>query len=196
MSVSLPDRLTDADLMCRLGRGDSGAFDLLYKRHGGVAFGLAYRIVRDFATAEEVVQDAFVTVWRDSLSYRPERGSARSWMLGIVHNRAIDTLRVKLRTQRGQLMAEHLHERQPAGDLTESELIGRAAARTTWEQLHSLPRAQQEVIKLAFLDDLTYGEIAQTLELPLGTVKGRMRLGLEKLRRSLDSPARLDELVA
>lgn len=177
--------------------GDVGAFELLYKRHGRAAFSLAKSIVRDFAMAEEVVQDAFLTLWRESLRYEPGRGSTRSWTLGIVRNRAIDTLRRKLRSERRETFVEGLYERQTGQDCTELEVARRDQVRTTWARLDVLPSEQQEVIKLAFLGELTNNEIAQALELPLGTVKGRMRLGLQKLHRAYDaSPARVEQLAA
>lgn len=176
--------------------GHAEALELLYKRHGGAVFGLAYRIVGDFATAEEVVQDAFLMLWRKSVRYEPDRGSVRSWVLGIANNCAIDTLRRKLRFERGQVAGEDTYARQPGDDFTETEVVRRDLARATWAKLEVLPSEQQEVIKLAFLGELTNNEIARTLELPVGTVKGRMRLGLERLRGSFDRRAPLEELAA
>ena len=194
VTASLLERRTDADLMGLLQRGHAEALRPLHARHDGVAFALAYRIVGDSATAEEVVQDAFLTLWRECLRYEAERGTVRSWVLGIVHHRAIDTLRRKQRFERREAVGD-IHESQPGHDFTQFEVARRELVRQTWAELGSLPSEQQEVIKLAFLGELTSGEIAETLGLPLGTVKGRLRLGLQKLRKSVDTRARLEELA-
>ncbi len=190
MPFSALDRRPDASLMLLLGQGHTEALEVLYRRHGGIATTFACRIVGDFATAEEVVQDAFVTLWRESPSYEPERGSVRSWVMGIVHHRAIDMLRRKARIERKGALVEDLHDRLACCEGPELEVARRDEARTTWAELHVLPESQRQVIELAFLGELTCKEVARLLELPLGTVKGRMRLGLAKMRRSLGGPAR------
>lgn len=189
MTVKMPfsglDRRPDASLMLLLKQGHTEALEVLYRRHGAMANSLAYRIVGDFATAEEVVQDAFVALWRESPSYEPERGSVRSWVFGIVHHRAIDTLRQKARTERRRTLVESLPERRCCHDTPELEVTRRDEARATWRELDVLPPSQRQVIELAFLGDFTCKEVAKLLELPVGTVKGRMRLGLAKMRCSL-----------
>lgn len=190
------DRRSDVDLMRLLQGGDPDAFDLLYRRHGDAAFSLAYRIAGDFTMAEEIVQDAFVALWRESHTYRDGRGSVRSWMFGIVHHRAIDALRRHARSESRRTSAEGLADRRSSLAFPELEALRRDGARATWAELGSLPAAQQEVIRLAFQGGLTYNEIAELLGLPLGTVKGRMRLGLKKLRRSFDAPDSREELAA
>jgi RNA polymerase sigma-70 factor (ECF subfamily) len=194
MPCSGLDRRPDASLMLLLKQGHTEALEVLYRRHRGVATSVAYRIVGDFATAEEVVQDAFVALWRESPSYEPDRGSVRSWVFGIVHHRAIDTQRQKARAERKRSLVESLPERF-CHDTPELEVTRRDEARTTWEELDVLPPSQRQVIELAFLGELTCKEVAKLLELPLGTVKGRMRLGLDKMRRSLGGAARPDEVA-
>jgi RNA polymerase sigma-70 factor (ECF subfamily) len=196
MPFSALDRRPDASLMLLLQRGHTEALEVLYRRHGGMATSLARRIVGDFATAEEVVQDAFLALWRESPRYEPGRGSVRSWVFGIVHHGAIDTLRRKARAERTRTVVEGLHEPRAYHDTPEVEVTRRDEARTTWEELHALPDKQRQVIELAFRDELTCEEVAKLLELPLGTVKGRMRLGLTKMRRSLGGPARAEEVAA
>ena len=181
--------------MLLLGEGRTEALEVLYRRHGGMATALAYRILGDFATAEEVVQDAFVALWRESSRYEPGRGSVRSWVLGIVHHRAIDTLRQRARAERKRAVVEGLHDPRGCHDTPELEVTRRDEARATWEELDVLPPSQRQVIELAFLGDLTCKEVAQLLELPVGTVKGRMRLGLAKMRRSLGGAVRPDEVA-
>ena len=182
--------------MLLLKEGHTEALGVLHRRHGGMATSVAYRIVGDFATAEEVVQDAFVALWRECPSYEAERGSVRSWVLGIVHHRAVDSLRQRARAERKRASLEGLHEPRACHDTPELEVTRRDEARGTWEQLHLLPEDQRQVIELAFLGELTCKEVAKLLELPLGTVKGRMRLGLSKMRRSLGGPARSEGVAA
>lgn len=161
-----------------------------------MATSLAHRIVGDLPTAEEVVQDAFFALWRECTRYESERGSVRSWVFGIVHHRAIDTVRRRTRAERRCAAATSLHETRRSHDTPELEVARRDEARTTWAELNVLPDKQRQVIALAFLADLTCKEVAQLLELPLGTVKGRMRLGLAKMRCSLGSSARPEEVAA
>src|SRR4051812_2671654 len=164
-------------------RRDPDAFAVLYDRHGGAAYSLAHRIVGDPAVAEDVVQEAFISVWRSGSRFDAARGSVRSWTLGIVRNRAIDALR------RASGSAPKLDfdddaalEAQPDAVMTDSEAIRRETARQVRGVIGELPREQREVIGLAYFGGFSHSEIAEMLGMPLGTVKGRMRLALEKLR--------------
>src|SRR5918999_522835 len=141
--------LADEDLMQLVRRGNAPAFELLYERHSQAAFSLAYRMAGSRGVAEDVLQEAFLNIWRSGARYERARGSVRTWVLGIVHHRAIDALR-----------RSFVHERR---------------------------RASDEVIELAYFGGFTHTEIATMLETPVGTVKGRMRLGLEKMRHALGS---------
>ena len=165
--------------------GDARAFEALYDRHGGAAFSLAYRMVGNRAVAEDVAQEAFLSIWRSRVRYQRERGSVRSWVLGIVHHRGIDALRRNLVHERRRASAEGIEERHEAPERTDVEVARRDEARTVRAAIEQLPDQQGQVIQLAYFGGFTHTQIAEMLEMPIGTVKGRMRLGLEKLRRSL-----------
>jgi RNA polymerase sigma-70 factor, ECF subfamily len=166
-------------------QGDPRAFELLYDRHGGAAFSLAYRMVGDRVTAEDISQEAFLSIWRSRLRYQAERGSVRTWVLGVVHHRTIDALRRNLVHDRRRASAEGIEERQEAPDRTDVEVARREEARQVRSAIDALPEDQSQVIELAYFGGFTHSQIAEMLEMPIGTVKGRMRLGLEKLRRQL-----------
>jgi RNA polymerase sigma-70 factor (ECF subfamily) len=178
--------LADEELMVRLSRGDADAFDLIYERHADAAFSLAYRISGSRAVAEEVAQDAFLALWRNGARYEQSRGSVRNWILGIVHNRAIDALRRAVRHESRRAGDEGLAERLVASDRTDEEVSRREEAGTIRTLLDDLPADQCRVIELAYYAGFTHTEIAEMLEIPVGTVKGRMRLGLDKLRLRME----------
>jgi RNA polymerase sigma-70 factor, ECF subfamily len=181
--------LADEDLMARVQDGDAGAFEVIFDRHADAAFSLAYRMCGRRVTAEDVVQEAFLSLWRSGARYDRTRGSVRSWVLGVVHNRAIDLFRRdSVRTSR-DVSDEGAVERMPAGDSTEHEVQRRDSASQVRGALHDLPDDQRQVIELAYFGGFTHSEIAEQLNLPAGTVKGRMRLGLTKLRLSLGDPS-------
>ena len=165
--------------------GDARAFEIVYDRHADAAFSLAYRMLGARGAAEDVVQEAFLVVWRSGRAYRPERGSVRTWLLGIVHHRAVDALRRQLVHQRRRALDESAAERRPAAELTDVQAARREEAREVRSALGGLPPDQSRVIELAYFGGFTHSEIAAMLDMPLGTVKGRMRLGLDKLRREL-----------
>ena len=165
--------------------GDPEAFEALYDRHGGPAFSLAYRIVGTRSAAEDATQDAFLSIWRSRVRYSRERGSVRNWILGIVHNRTIDALRRSTVHDKRRASAEGIEEREQAPELTDVEALRRDEARTVRAALKKRPEPQVRVIELAYFGGFTHTEIAEMLEEPVGTVKGRMRLGLEKLRNEL-----------
>jgi RNA polymerase sigma-70 factor, ECF subfamily len=177
--------LADEELMQLVQQGDPRAFELLYDRHGGAAFSLAYRMTGNRTAAEDVSQEAFLSIWRSRLRYQPERGSVRTWLLGIVHNRAIDALRRSLVQERKRTTTEGLEERQEAPERTEVEAARRDEARQVRSALDTLPAEQRRTIELAYFGGFSQSQIAEMLEMPIGTVKGRMRLGLEKMRQHL-----------
>jgi len=184
-STSAVRDLADEDLMQLVRRGDARAFEVLYDRHSGVAFSLAYRMVGTRATAEEVVQEGFLALWRSGARYDRARGSVRTWILGIVHNRAIDALRRGTVHDRRRASDEGLEERFAAEERTDVEVARRDEAREVRTALDTLPPDQLRVIELAYFGGFSHSEIAQMLETPIGTVKGRMRLGLAKMREAL-----------
>jgi RNA polymerase sigma-70 factor, ECF subfamily len=178
--------LADEEVMTLVQEGNPRAFELLFDRHGGAAFSLAYRMVGNRVTAEDISQEAFLSIWRSRLRYQPARGSVRTWVLGIVHHRAIDALRRNLVHERRRASAEGIEDRHEAAELTDVEAARREEARTIRTALESLPQDQCRVIELAYFGGFSHSQIADMLEMPMGTVKGRMRLGLEKLRKELE----------
>ena len=180
------DRLADDDLMTLVDRKDPDAFEVFYDRHGGAAYSLAHRIVGDREVAEDVTQEAFLSIWRSKARFDAARGSVRAWALGIVRNRAIDALRSASRpAPKLDRDDETALETQPATERTEAEAIRRETAGRLREALGVLPREQSRVIELAYFGGFSHSEIAEMLGAPLGTIKGRMRLGLEKIRATL-----------
>ena len=188
----LPTReLEDDELLALTSRGDVRAFEIVYERHCAPAFSLAHRICWEPQTAEEATQEAFLAVWRNAGGYEKSRGSARTWILGIVRHRAIDALRRGRRHDRQRAGDEDLAElRGPLS--TEGEVTRREQGNEVQEALRELPTAQRRVIELAYFEGLSQSEIAGLLGDPIGTVKGRMRLALIKLRPLVDGTALTD----
>src|SRR5271155_2452447 len=184
--------LADEDLMQLVSESEAAAFEIVYERHANAAFSLAYRMCGTRPLAEDVVQEAFVSMWRSGGRYDRRRGSVRTWLLGIVHNRAIDALRRNVVHDRRRASDEGLEERFAAPERTDSEVARREDAREIRDALRTLPAEQSKVIELAYYGGFTHTEIADMLDAPIGTIKGRMRLGLEKLRGQLGElePAR------
>jgi RNA polymerase sigma-70 factor, ECF subfamily len=183
--------LADEDLMALVQEGDAQAFEVVYDRHCGAAFSLAYRMCGRRATAEDVLQEAFLALWRSGARYDRTRGSVRNWVLRIVHNRAVDALRRGVVRERGLYHEEGILERQPGDDRTDEQALQREQSREVQGILRELPREQSHVIELAYFGGFTHTEIASMLQMPIGTVKGRIRLGLAKLRVALADSAEL-----
>ena len=165
---------------------DAEAFTTLYDRHSHAAFSLAYRMMGERQASEDLAQDAFLKVWRSASSYRAERGSVRTWILSIVHNRGIDQIRSHASRRRTQ---DKIEASAPRSQPSE-------AFAQTWrnsqrdqvrEALNTLPPEQLKILELAYFSGYTHVEISELLRLPLGTVKGRMRLGLKKIRDYFES---------
>jgi RNA polymerase sigma-70 factor (ECF subfamily) len=181
--------LADEDLMALVHEGEARAFEVIFDRHSGPAFSLAYRMCARQAMAEDIVQEAFMSLWRSGARYDRTRGSVRSWILGAVHHRAIDAFRREGAKQGQDVRDETAAERVPARELTDAEAVRRDEARHVRAALDELPADQRQVIELAFFGGFTHSQIATILDLPSGTVKGRMRLGLSKLRIALGEAA-------
>jgi RNA polymerase sigma-70 factor, ECF subfamily len=177
--------LADEEVIHLVGEGNPRAFELLYDRHGGAAFSLAYRMVGNRVTAEDITQEGFLAIWRSRMRYDPSRGSVRTWVLGIVHHRAVDTLRRGAVHERRRETIEGVEDRHEAPERTEVEVARREEARSVRSALDTLPEDQRRTIELAYFGGFSQSEIAELLDAPIGTVKGRMRLGLDKLRRQL-----------
>jgi RNA polymerase sigma-70 factor (ECF subfamily) len=178
--------LADEDLMQLVQRGQASAFDVIYERHAQAAFSLAYRIAGTRNLAEDVVQEAFLSIWRAGGRYDRARGSVRTWVLGIVHHRAIDALRRSAVHETRRASDEGIAERLEGGMRTDVEAARHEEAATVRAAIEQLPADQSRVIELAYFGGFTHTEIAELLDAPVGTIKGRMRLGLMKLRGALE----------
>jgi RNA polymerase sigma-70 factor, ECF subfamily len=180
------ERLADEELMPWIGRKDAEAFEVFYDRHGGASFSLAYRILGDRTAAEDCIQEAFISIWKSGGKFDATRGSVRSWTLSIVRNRAIDALRSKAgKAPKLTFDDDAILESRPAEERTEDEALRHETATEVRGAISHLPDGQSKVINLAYFGGFSQSEIAGMLNLPLGTVKGRMRLGLEKIRGEL-----------
>ena len=179
-------RTSDADLMCLVQDGDVAAFGELYNRLAPRAFGIASGVLGTTADrAGDAVQEGFLATWRHRGAYRADRGDVHSWVLGIVRNRAIDSLRRHRRHDGRREDGEPIAETLVAPVDVHADAVASDEGRRLRQLLSELPDAQREVIALAFFGQLTHAEIAARLTLPMGTVKGRMRLGLIRLRAAL-----------
>jgi RNA polymerase sigma-70 factor, ECF subfamily len=174
----------DKAAVARVADGDADALRELYERYGRIVYGMTYRLTKDSQLAEEATQDTFVTLWRRAGSYDPERAKLTTWLFVIARNRAIELIRARTRAPEPQEGLEPAGESpDPAGLAAlaaEAERVARAMA--------ELPESQLEVIQLAYFDGLSHGEIAEQLGQPLGTVKSRIRLALNRLRSELELP--------
>ena len=174
--------LADEDLISLVEGGDAEAFAVLYDRHGRPAYSLAYRMMGEKQAAEELAQNAFIKVWRRAGSYRAERASVRTWILSIVHNRGIDQLRSLASRRRTQEKIEASAASSQPSEEAFVETWRNTQAEQVREALSTLPKEQLKILELAYFSGYTHVQIAELLNVPLGTVKGRMRLGLHKMR--------------
>lgn len=177
----------DSELIAAVARGDHPALLALYDRHGRIAYGLAYRILREAGAAEEAVQDAYVRVWRRASTFDASRGGVRSWLLTIVHHCAVDLVRRSTSAPPVVAGLDEMADQRSASDVW-TEVSGRIESEWVRAAVKSLPEEQRRAIEMAFFDGLTHREIAQRDGLPLGTVKGRLRLGLRRLSGLLAEP--------
>jgi RNA polymerase sigma-70 factor (ECF subfamily) len=183
----------DEALLALAAREDEEALAQLYDRYGRVAYGLALRIVRDQALAEDAVQEAFLTVWRTASSFRADRAKPSTWILTLVHRRAVDVVRREERRRAAPLEGtEEPDERSLAAD---EEIALTDRRRIVQEALRQLPDEQREALELAYYGGLTQSELAERLSVPLGTIKSRMFTGLRRLRDLL-AEAGIDEPLA
>src|SRR6266576_872393 len=165
-------QLADEDLMQLVRRGDAAAFEVVYDRHATAAFSLAYRMTGKRNAAEDVVQEAFLSLWRSGARYDRTRGSVRAWVLGVVHNRAIDALRRHVARDSRDVADEGIAERLPAPELTDVEAARREQSTAVRGALAALPQEQRQVIELAYFGGFSHSQIADMLGAPVGTVKG------------------------
>lgn len=184
----------DVALMVRVEAHDSGALGTLYDRFGSRAYRLAYAVATDRPRAEDIVEAAFLSVWRGADSFTPGHGTVASWLMGVVRQRANDSLRLHDRSGGLPAVVGSVVDHGPPAVADESVQAAEAVSVESREAAHlratleRLPPGQRDVIHLAYFGGLTSTEIAQTLSLPPGTVKGRMRLGLAGLRRDGGDP--------
>ena len=181
--------LEDEQLVSLIVQQDQGGLGALYDRYGKAVFGFVYNLLRDAGQAEEVVQEVFLRVWFRAATYRPERGRFQTWIMSMAHHRAVDELRKRRRLQnvleteaRLTLMDSRAQEdtaAKGAEQREESEIVRKA--------LESLPQEQRQVIQMSYYEGYSQTEIAELLQHPLGTVKTRMRLGMQKLKTALAS---------
>ena len=178
--------LADEDLISLVEAADAEAFATLYDRHSRAAFSLAYRMMGERQASEDLAQDAFLKLWCSATSYRPERGSVRTWLLSIVHNRGIDQIRSQASRRRTQ---EKIEASAPRSQPSEAfaETWRNSQREQVRQALSHLPPEQLKILELAYFSGYTHVEISKLLSLPLGTVKGRMRLGLKKIRDYFES---------
>jgi len=179
--------LSDEALVALVARGDESALAELYDRVGRVAYGLAFRVLRDDRLAEDAVQDAFLAVWRTAAAFRAERAKASTWILTLVHRRAVDVVR-----------REERRRTEPLDEATRDAATSESAEDEAWlgferqrvqGALKQLPDTQREAIELAYYGGYSQSELAERLGLPLGTIKSRMFAGLARLRELLDDGA-------
>lgn len=182
--VAVAAKQTDDQLITLMAAGSTDALGVLYDRYAARALRVA-RAVCPEAHAEEAVQEAFVDIWRGRGTYRARRGTAAAWVLAIVHNRGVDVARRHSRHAGRQTDSAALEHRVAPADVS-GQVTDGAEAGELRAHLARLPAAQRDVITLAFYGQLSHREIAEHLGLPPGTVKGRMRLGLQKLRQGVD----------
>jgi RNA polymerase sigma-70 factor (ECF subfamily) len=173
---------TDEELLAAIAAGDERALAELYDRLGRIAYGLALRVLRDPALAQDAVQDAFLGVWRTAASFDARRGKAQTWVLTLVHRRAVDVVRREDR-RRTELLDD---APIAAGESTEEEASVREQRRAVQTALARLPQDQREALELSYYGGLTQSELAERLGIPIGTVKSRVFAGLAKLRELLD----------
>ena len=174
----------DTPLLQALQRGEQDAVALLYDRYAGIAYGLALRITGNATTAEDVVQEAFVSLWKQAPRFDPERGQVRSWLLTMVHHKAVDAVRRQTARPERALPegAEEFMEASGRPDELAEMMLDAEAVR---EAVRQVPDDQRRVIEMAYFRGMTHVEIAQETGVPLGTVKSRLRIGLEKMREYL-----------
>jgi RNA polymerase sigma-70 factor (ECF subfamily) len=176
--------LSDEAVLALVARSEDAALAEIYDRFGAVAYGLALRVLRDEALAQDAVQDAFLAVWRTATSFSPERGAARTWVLTLVHRRAVDLVRREERRRGDPLESTP----EPASDeLTDQQAWLRFERERVQAALKRLPDQQREALELAYYGGFSQSQLAERLGEPLGTIKSRMHTGLARLRELLEA---------
>ncbi len=178
---------TDEQLISEICKGEESALEVLYERYQRYAYALAYRMLRDPVASEDIVQDAFLSIWRKASSYQAQNGSVQSWIQAIVRHRAIDKIRASAHRDYQWTAFQVENEQDPPSE--EPDVWEQAwqseQHRIIREVMQQIPAEQRMVIELAYFRGLTHAEISEQCQIPLGTVKGRMRLGLQKMKALL-----------
>ena len=178
--------LSDEALVALVARGDESALGELYDRVGRVAYGIAYRILRDERLAEDAVQEGFLAAWRSAAAFRAERAKASTWIVTLVHRRAVDIVRREERRRTEPLdLDDRADPADPSGSAEDEAWLGFERNRVQ-AAIRTLPDAQRETIELAYYGGYSQSELAERLGVPLGTIKSRMFAGLARLREVLD----------
>ena len=172
---------SDEQVLEAVGRGDDDALGVLYDRFGRLAYRLAFRILRDRALAEDAVQEAFLAVWRSADAYKRERAKPSTWILTVVHRRAVDLVR-REQSRRGEPLEV---APEPVSGPADEDAVLRDRRAAVQAALTELPGEQRQALELAYYGGLTQSELAERLGVPLGTVKSRMFAGLGRLRELL-----------
>jgi RNA polymerase sigma-70 factor, ECF subfamily len=176
--------LSDEALVALAARSEQSALAELYDRYGRTAYGLALRVLRDQTLAEDAVQEAFLTIWRTASRFVPERGKASTWILTLVHRRAVDAVRREQRRRTDSLE----RAAEPSVEGVEEDAWLRLQRERVQAALRRLPDAQREALELAYYGGFSQSELAERLGQPLGTIKSRMFTGLSTLREQLGEP--------
>jgi RNA polymerase sigma-70 factor, ECF subfamily len=186
-TVVVKPESTDEQLISAICNGEDFAIEVLYERYHRYAYALAYRILRDPSTSEDIVQDAFLSIWRKASLYQAQNGSVQNWIQAIVRNRAIDKIRSSAHRDYQWTPLQVENEQDPPSE--EPDVWEQAwqseQHRIIREVMEHIPDEQRMVIELAYFGGLTHAEISEQYHIPLGTVKGRMRLGLQKMKTLL-----------
>jgi RNA polymerase sigma factor (sigma-70 family) len=187
-SIAIRPEPTDEELISAICLGAEWAIELLYQRYYRLAYALAYRILCESTAAEDIVQETFLSIWRKAASYLKQNGSVFSWIQAIVHHRAIDKVRSSANRDRNWTPLQTEGEQDPPSEQPDvwEEAWNQERGQLIRAVLAQLPPDQRLVIEQAYFGGLTHAEIAEKYNIPLGTVKGRMRLGLQKMRRLLE----------
>lgn len=180
------DGMDDRALVARVTERDSGALEALYRRYGRPCYGLARRILTDEQFAQDVVQEVFLTVWRDASRFDPARGGFSSWLLSMTHHKAVDAVRREESLRKRRMTSDLLDDRVSDGPPVEDEVWSLLRRSRVREALQLLPDPQREALTLAYFGGYTQREIAGITETPLGTVKTRMLAGMRRLREALE----------
>jgi RNA polymerase sigma factor (sigma-70 family) len=180
------DGLDDRALVARVTEGDGGALEALYARYGRACFGLARRILADEQFAQDVVQEVFLTVWRDAHRFDATRGGFSTWLLSMTHHKAVDAVRREENLRKRRTTAEILEDREVDGPQVHDEVWSTLRRERVRAAMQTLPDPQKEALTLAYFGGYTQREIAGITNTPLGTVKTRMLAGMKRLKDGLE----------